>query len=243
MSLPALLELPINTQGHDFVVGDLHGCRHLLEAQLQSLGFNAAVDRVISVGDLIDRGPDSWNTLRLIEEPWFHFVLGNHEEMLLGLLEASNGPWSVDPESAWINNLNPDQINHLRRVLVPILEAAPLAIKVGSGDDTYFVIHADRTQKSASNPYQLVPDHALGDALDEDEHLRSSALWSRRLFKDLPADTHAQSGVLVTEPANEFGVSLTYVGHSVVSAPVLFRSHLFIDTGAYETGVLTVLRV
>ena len=81
-----IVKLPPNIAGTDFVVGDLHGCRHLLDAKLQEYGFNPAIDRVLSVGDLIDRGPDSWNTLRLIEESWFHFVLGNHEEMLLDLL-------------------------------------------------------------------------------------------------------------------------------------------------------------
>lgn len=68
------------------MVGDLHGHRHLLEDELDRIGFNPTRDRVLSGGDLIDRGPDSLGTLELLEEPWFHAVLGNHELMLLNYL-------------------------------------------------------------------------------------------------------------------------------------------------------------
>ena len=53
------------------MVGDLHGHRSLLEAQLERLNFGPAHDRVMSVGDLVNRGPESLATLSLIEEPWF----------------------------------------------------------------------------------------------------------------------------------------------------------------------------
>ena len=78
--------MPANAEGRDFLVGDLHGHRGLFESELDDLGFDPACDRVFSVGDLIDRGPESLATLRLIEEPWFHAVLGNHELMLLEYL-------------------------------------------------------------------------------------------------------------------------------------------------------------
>ena len=77
------IRLPGNEAGRDFVVGDLHGHRELLERQLEQMGFNTHFDRLFSVGDLIDRGPHSLATLALIEEPWFHAVLGNHELRLL----------------------------------------------------------------------------------------------------------------------------------------------------------------
>src|SRR5258706_5182448 len=76
------LRLPRNAAGRDLVVGDLHGHRSLLEHELDKLAFDPGRDRVLSVGDLIDRGPQSLGTLSLIDEPWFHAVLGNHELML-----------------------------------------------------------------------------------------------------------------------------------------------------------------
>ncbi|WP_312110105.1 metallophosphoesterase, partial [Pantoea septica] len=40
-----------------WVVGDLHGCRRQLDALLLEKGFDKRSDLLISVGDLIDRGP------------------------------------------------------------------------------------------------------------------------------------------------------------------------------------------
>ncbi|MGB3423953.1 MAG: metallophosphoesterase [Castellaniella sp.] len=74
---------PANTSGRDFVVSDLHGCRDLLQEQLDLIKFDISRDRLFSVGDLADRGPDSMDCLRLLREPWFHAVRGNHEDMLI----------------------------------------------------------------------------------------------------------------------------------------------------------------
>lgn len=79
------LRIAANACGRDLVVGDLHGHRGLFEQALEQLDFDPSRDRVLSVGDLINRGPQSLATLSLIEQPWFHAVLGNHELMLLKL--------------------------------------------------------------------------------------------------------------------------------------------------------------
>ena len=73
------LVLPVNTKGNDYVVGDIHGHAKKLLKQLDGIGFDATVDRLICVGDLIDRGPESIEALALLNEPWFFSVLGNHE--------------------------------------------------------------------------------------------------------------------------------------------------------------------
>src|SRR3546814_14755908 len=75
--------LAANKVGSDFIVGDLHGCLDLLQVELDRVGFDRAKDRLFSVGDLIDRGPDSMGCLRLLREPWFFAARGNHEDMLL----------------------------------------------------------------------------------------------------------------------------------------------------------------
>lgn len=72
-----------NENGRDFVIGDLHGAMPCLENLLKNLYFDKTKDRMFSVGDLVDRGPDSLGCLRLLREPWFHPVLSNHEQMML----------------------------------------------------------------------------------------------------------------------------------------------------------------
>jgi serine/threonine protein phosphatase 1 len=79
--------LPANSNGRDFVVGDLHGCFDLLDRLLDHARFDPACDRLFSVGDLVDRGPDSLRSLEFLDAPWFYAVKGNHEDLLLEFFE------------------------------------------------------------------------------------------------------------------------------------------------------------
>ena len=62
-----------NTYGHDYVVGDVHGDYERLTDLLALIKFDKTVDRLFSVGDLIDRGPASASCLELLNEAWFFF--------------------------------------------------------------------------------------------------------------------------------------------------------------------------
>jgi len=68
-----------NTQGRDFAVGDIHGHFTRLQAALEAVDFAPEVDRLFSVGDVVDRGPESERVLDWLAQPWFFAVQGNHE--------------------------------------------------------------------------------------------------------------------------------------------------------------------
>ena len=63
-----------NTAGRDFAVGDIHGCFTELQRGLDAIGFDASADRLFSVGDPVDRGPESHHALRWLDRPWFHAI-------------------------------------------------------------------------------------------------------------------------------------------------------------------------
>ena len=71
-----------------YAVGDLHGCLKPLKCLLEEVDFNPSRDVLWSVGDLINRGPDSLETLRFINslDNACIALLGNHD---LHLLAAS----------------------------------------------------------------------------------------------------------------------------------------------------------
>jgi len=68
----------------EWIIGDIHGCRTTLEDLLSKIGWKEGSDRLISVGDLVNRGPDSLAVLRFFSStPGVEAVLGNHDLHLL----------------------------------------------------------------------------------------------------------------------------------------------------------------
>jgi hypothetical protein len=68
--------------GRTIVVGDIHGCYDELIALLEKAEFGKN-DRVVSVGDLIAKGPKSREVLELfMTDPRFTSVIGNHDLQL-----------------------------------------------------------------------------------------------------------------------------------------------------------------
>eukprot|EP00796_Vickermania_ingenoplastis_P008552 gene8552-5998_t len=70
------------------IVGDVHGCVDQLVALLNHVHFNKAQDRLLLVGDLVNKGPDSVGVIRLCQEMEALAVLGNHDMTLLDLCAA-----------------------------------------------------------------------------------------------------------------------------------------------------------
>lgn len=68
-------------------IGDIQGCAAALDRLLGALGLRPG-DRVICVGDLVNRGPDSLAVLRRLAGCGAEAVLGNHD---LYLLRSSQG--------------------------------------------------------------------------------------------------------------------------------------------------------
>lgn len=61
-------------------IGDVHGCLDELQELLHLIAFDPILDRCIIVGDLVDRGPHSANTVKWCRGNNIESVLGNHDE-------------------------------------------------------------------------------------------------------------------------------------------------------------------
>lgn len=223
--------IPENSRGRDLVVGDLHGHRRLFEQALDRLSFDPSCDRVLSVGDLIDRGPESLATLALLEEPWFHAVLGNHELMLLNYLGYygsrlhSRKSYACGP-GEWIN----DAIAKSPRAIAKLADrvaALPLVIHV-EAEVPFNVAHGDLF------PIGSRQDVLLSDAKlcvhKADASTSSRANMTAALRSELIGLRFDRLQVqLSSSPMGE--LPITYVGHSPVRQITVHDSYVYIDQG------------
>ena len=69
------------------IVGDVHGCREELEDLLEESGWEED-DQLVSVGDLVAKGPDSLGVIRLLRKVGAWAVRGNHDQHCLRWWDA-----------------------------------------------------------------------------------------------------------------------------------------------------------
>jgi len=209
-----IVKMNVNTNGRDFVVGDIHGSTDQFSKLLELVKFDYENDRVFCVGDLIDRGTDSVGAIKLLENKWFYSVLGNHEQMMLdacGGELASEYSWNCNGGTWHLEEENTDQYDHL----VELIAESPLAIIVGDGEQRFIVLHAE---------------YYGDDEMLENEHIEEHVarmLWGR---------TNIDKG-----DAPTLGATI-YCGHTIVDAPIKVGRHYYMDTGAFAaSGYLTMI--
>jgi serine/threonine protein phosphatase 1 len=216
-----------------YAFGDIHGRADLLKQMFAEIDVDLArspVDRPIEIylGDYIDRGPYSGDTLDLLLERGRDreaiFLKGNHEAYFLEVLREPSkvSDWrqfgglqtlmsygiqpSLSPDPAeqaeLIRMLNealpPEHLNFLR-------DLKPSFV---CGD--FFFVHA-----------------GVRPGIPLSEQQESDLLWIRNEFLD---------------SQENFGKFIVH-GHTPVRAPDLRSNRINIDTGAYATGNLTLLRI
>lgn len=211
-----------NTAGRDFAVGDIHGHFTRLQQALGAAGFDPARDRLFSVGDLVDRGPESEKALKWLRKPWFHAVQGNHEDMAIqhsrigsdfNLYAANGGAWFL---AAPLTE---------QREFAALFSDLPLAIEVETDGGLVGIVHADCPRTWA----QLTGTLAQGGA--EAMHLTAMCQWSRTRIK--AQDTSGVSDVRAV-----------VVGHTPVRRPAVLGNVFHIDTGGWlpdGSGYFTLL--
>ena len=68
------------------IIGDIHGCSGALRLLLAKIMPDEKADRLILLGDLFDRGPDSWGVFQVVREladkfgDRFVLLRGNHDD-------------------------------------------------------------------------------------------------------------------------------------------------------------------
>lgn len=206
-----------NLRGRDFVVGDLHGMFDCLREALVDVRFDPTRDRLISVGDLVDRGGDSLMCLGLLMNPWFCGVRGNHEQMMIDSMRGGDRDLWRRNGGEWADSYNKRALRRIaaRASLMPHV----ITIETRSGG-RIGITHAECP----------VDDWDDIGAADKDKALKKSLVWGRSVLE-------------AGRPVMTRNVDLTIHGHSPIDAPRRLGNALFIDTGCCYDGNLTLMDI
>ena len=127
--------LAANSNGRNFVVGDVHGCFRTLARALAELQFDPARDRLFGVGDLVNRGPHSNEAVDWLEKRFTAVTLGNHDRAALSWFDAKlRGSWAADDD--WKDALDPTDDPRWRNA--PSQMPLPLIVETPYGPSVSF---------------------------------------------------------------------------------------------------------
>jgi serine/threonine protein phosphatase 1 len=198
-------------------IGDIHGCSQALHGLLDAVRPQRE-DLIVTLGDYIDRGPDSAGVLtRLIELRRSHRVvslLGNHEMMMLAARQSA-GEWAMwhgyGGKETLQSYATPSCAATLEDVPVEHWEFMETACRDWYEAETHFFVHA--------NAYPEIP---------LDEQPRSMLLWESLT----EAPPHCSGKIMVCGHTPQRDGLPQRHGHAIC-----------LDTWVYRTGWLTCLDV
>lgn len=210
-----------NTKGRDFVIGDIHGCFDAVVEILADVWFDEEKDRLFSVGDLVDRGPNSIEAIDWIAKPWFHAVRGNHEQMAIGVAAGKHdlANYLVNG-GAWFLALEDSR----QQLVASILDTLPVCIEVDTDDGLVGIVHAD----IGGNDWAGFVSDLVGPiSNNRRKAMLEDALWCRdRVQGNRSGDVE--------------GLFCMYVGHTPVKQAVSIGNVVYVDTGAVFGRSITV---
>jgi calcineurin-like phosphoesterase family protein len=211
-----------------YVIGDIHGRLDLLNRLIEKIDRDAKEHGgntlTVTLGDYIDRGPDSRGVLdRLLANPFpggYIPLKGNHEALLHAFLEnpATGTQWrhlggletlhsfgiSIK-QLKWDKNYD-EAAKQLRAALTPAHMRFLASLRTSLTIGRYFLCHAG-----------VRPGVSLGRQSEED------LLWIRDEFLDSTMD---------------FGKIVVH-GHTPTVEHQVLPNRINVDTGAFATGRLT----
>lgn len=201
------------------VIGDIHGCYKELVTLINYLRknkkYNPKKDKIIFLGDYIDRGENSRRVIKYIrglqtENSNVIALLGNHEDMLLNYIKSGDLNWLNNGYSTTIKSYKGNSEDFFSDI--EWMKQLPLYHE----DKHYIYVHA-----------------GINKNLPIDKQNKDTLLWTREEFYNNPNKYY--------KPVI-FGHTPTLFFENRRS-PIFFDNNINIDTGCVFGGNLTALLI
>jgi len=216
-----------------YAIGDIHGQLKALVQCLERCSFDFANDHLICLGDVADRGFNTYECFELLLTiKNLTYILGNHDKWFLDWLddpETLNQHWlnqgGKQTLQSYKNNMNEQLYKHHK-----LLETAPL----------FFMDEQNRLFVHGGFEMQTPLENAFYDQPE-------IFYWDRTVWKKAIENTEPISFQLsVDNPVYENDI---FIGHSNTFLsfpdlkPVNFQNVWNLDQGAAYGGKLTIMNV
>lgn len=180
-----------------YVTSDIHGYLNRVSDLLRQVSFGDG-DELFVLGDVIDRGPQSAEAIiwAIEEAPRnIHFLMGNHEDMMLSVLKRDINAFTIEEDQAWewndawswngggetmqaLYDLTTPQWRY--DVLIPWLTRLPFYFDVTLGENRYMMVHAGlSTSMYMSDDFYSNGIQKQIDIPDYGEVFSQNLLWMR----------------------------------------------------------------
>ncbi|RPI80103.1 MAG: serine/threonine protein phosphatase [Desulfobacteraceae bacterium] len=204
------------TEQKTYIIGDIHGCLDMLKRLMLKMNWNPEQDRLIFLGDYIDRGEDSKGVVDYILDLFklskrIDCLLGNHEKLFLDFLDGKDSHnFIINGGNVTLESYRIAKSEHTKNFIpqehIRFFQSLQLWIEL----DDYYVVHAG-----------FQPGIEIGLQIIED------MVWIRESFIYSNYD---------------FGKKVIF-GHTPFLEPLVMENKIGIDTGAVYGNTLTCLEL
>ena len=201
-----------------FAIGDIHGYPDKLQSLVNKLPLTSD-DRLIFLGDYVDRGPYSRSVMdMLLEIKETHntvFIRGNHDDMLIDYINGCK----VYDRNMWLRYGGMESL---------------LSYGYDSAEPGELIIPADHLRLIEESKYYhletgfIFVHSGLKPGVPLEQNQRKDLLWTRREF---------------IESRYRWPEGIVVFGHTPFQVPLIEDNKIGIDTGCGYGGPLTAVRL
>jgi len=212
-----------------YIIGDIHGHYDKLKACLESVNFDYQNDKLIQLGDVVDRGPDSYLCVEeLLKIKNLIAIQGNHDECWLKSLLAEG----ADSGFLWKFGAQQTYQSYMDFGVNPEIHLQFFAnqIKYYIDEERRYFVHGGFNRH-----------YPIDNQLDPTVYTWDRDLWSQALSYRAMNDSAKEHPFKIYGKPKE-----VFIGHTPTlywdnTTPMLATNIWNLDTGCGKGGLLTIM--